>query len=168
MRTLVEDELELLGAMFSSDEDELVVERPTGGGATISVRLRPSSGGEQQRRLMEATLALELSQAYPESAAAVCRLSRSRGMVGDEEAALLEDLTALAAEAASSREPCVYALVEAAIEKLTELNAGGDCPICRDDLFPRGAAPPPPTYVSACFHSFHCPLCCRRAELPGG
>ena len=163
----MEDELELLGAMFSSDEDELVVERPTGGGATISVRLRPSSGGEQRRRLMEATLALELSQAYPESAA-VCRLSRSRGMVGDEEAALLAALTALAAEAASSGEPCVYALVEAAIEKLTELNAGGDCPICRDDLFPRGTAPPPPTYVSACFHSFHCPLCCRRAELPGG
>ena len=113
----MEDELELLGAMFSSDEDELFVERPTGGGATISVRLRPSSGGEQQRRLMEATLALELSQAYPESAA-VCRLSRSRGMVGDEEAALLAALTALAAEAASSGEPCVYALVEAAIEKL--------------------------------------------------
>ena len=51
-------------------------------------------------------------------------------------------------------EPCLFSLVEAALELLTELNCGGECPICREPLFD-GGADGRSVFLSHCFHSCH-------------
>ena len=143
-------ELELIAAMYGEDMT------PTAESG-CSVVLRPQETGQAQR-FVEATLQLHASipMGYPTTAATV-KLVRTRGLLDEEEAALLEAVTAKAAECADNQEPSLFALLECASEQLTAYNAGGVCPVCRDPLFepaePGGA--PRAVFLSTCFHNFH-------------
>ena len=140
----VEAELELLRAMYA-EPDELSVD-----GASVAVVLRPHTGGEEVQRFVEAELCLSLSAPYPTAAAGVT-LRRVRGLLDDEERRLLRVVRARAADEAG--ECCAYSLVTCALDELTEMNIGGDCAICRDELF--GDSGDGGVFLSKCYHSFH-------------
>ena len=150
------DELELISAMYGSEGDDLTVAEKSDSSTVISVCLRPRSGGDELQRYCEATVEILLLATYPESAAVV-RLPRTRGLIDEEEARLLGEAKATAAD--SVPEPCLFAVLEATVSLLTELNAGGACPICREELFgppeddPGGS--PRSVFLSPCFHSYH-------------
>ena len=144
-------ELELLRAMYSG-EDELEIMEEESGAVQLAIRLLPHSGGGAAQRYMVATLAFSLTPLYPESTPHVS-LVRVRGLVDEEEAALLAGVRAHAATLAG--QCCVYELQELALELLTELNGGGDCPVCRDALFGQEAGTDTATYVTPCYHTFH-------------
>ena len=139
----VEAELELLRAMYA-EPDELSVD-----GASVAVVLRPHTGGEEVQRFVEAELCLSLAAPYPTAAAGVT-LRRVRGLLDDEERRLLRVVRARAAEEAG--ECCAYSLVTCALDELTEMNTGGDCAICRDELFGGDGGG---VFLSKCYHSFH-------------
>lgn len=155
-------ELELIRAMYGEEESELRIETCDDKSTIVAVRLRPHSGGEVLQRHVESTIEVTLPCSYPEQAASV-RLQRARGLVDDEEARLLKHVRACAVESAS--EPCLYAVLEAAAALLTEINAGGVCPICRDELFEPSevGGKSPQVFLSSCYHSFHveCLSCWR-------
>ena len=147
-------ELALIAAMYGDEESELRVEALEDGSTIVVVRLRPHSGGEALQRHVDASIQVSLPSNYPEQAASV-RLERARGLVEDEEARLLYQVRTCAEE--STGEPCLYAVLESAAALLTEINASGICPICRDELFEpaNGRNVPPKVFLSACYHSFH-------------
>ena len=140
-------ELELLAAMYG---DDMSSSAP----GCVTVTLRPNSGGEETKRFVAAALSLhaDVSSGYPDTPA-TAKLTRSRGLVDDEEAALLEAVHEKAAECAASSEPSLFSMVEAALEQLTAFNAGGVCPICRDPLF--GEESRAVFLTIDCCHSFH-------------
>ena len=139
-------ELELLSAMFG--DDVKIDEAST----SVTVLLRPSECEDVvKRRFVEATVKLAacIEHGYPEKPASAT-LVRTRGLVDDEEAALLAAVRARAADAAEHGEPSLYGMLEVAQEQLTAFNTGGTCPICREPLAD-GAC----FLTDACFHSFH-------------
>ena len=143
------DELELVRAMYTAEEDELSIEATSDGLTVLQLRLQPQTGGARAQRFMETVLQLRLGAEYPTAPPAV-RLHHARGLLDTEEAKLLGSVRSRAAEMAG--EHCVYALVEHTLEVLTELNAGGDCPMCCEPLFDASAGG---AFLSRCFHSYH-------------
>ena len=85
-------ELELMRAMYSEDDGELVISE-SAAATVLAVRLLPRSGGEKAQRYMEATLRISLLPEYPCQPPAVS-LGRSRGLVDEEEARLLSEVRA--------------------------------------------------------------------------
>ena len=62
------DELELLQAMYTAEEDELRVTRTAPAGTTeVTVRLQPQTGGEKAQRFMEVVLQLQSPTACPQA-----------------------------------------------------------------------------------------------------
>ena len=147
MDDALNDELELIQAMYTAEDDELCITTTTGA-TELAVRLQPQTGGARAQRFMEVVLQMQLGAGYP-SISPVVRLQRTRGLIEDEESSLLQGVNERAAEMRG--EPCLFALVEVVLEKLTELNGGGDCPVCREPLFGGGGG----VYLSHCFHSCH-------------
>mmetsp|Transcript_45413 Transcript_45413/g.119268 ORF Transcript_45413/g.119268 Transcript_45413/m.119268 type:complete len:520 (+) Transcript_45413:124-1683(+) len=147
-------ELEMTCAMYG--EDAKVEQRADG--TVVSVRLEPRSGGDELQRFMEVMVELRLPRDYPCSPACV-KLPRSRGLVDEEEARLLAECTRCAAESAAAGEGTLFTLLESAVELVTQMNAGGTCPVCREPLFEKdedeSGALSPMVYLSQCYHSFH-------------
>ncbi len=157
----LEMELELIRSMYGADEDELTVSLVPDGVSVVSVRLSPQTGGEAAQRFMAATLSLTIPPSYPEDPPSA-EIVRARGLVDEEERELSSSLHARAAESAG--DCCLIALLQEAVELLTDLNSGGACPVCREPLFepPGGASDgscgrrsPHGVYLSGCYHSFH-------------
>ena len=152
--TQVQGELELISAMYTSDELSIV---QSAEGTLVSVKLRPHSGGADLQRFAECVMEIQLSPGYPEAAAQV-RVHGTRGLVEEEEVRLLREVRACVLD--NVGEPCLFAALEAGVALLTEMNVGGTCSICRDELFePSEDEPdsgPRQVYLAPnCFHSFH-------------
>lgn len=150
----VQEELELISAMYTSDELSIV---QSAEGTLVSVKLRPHSGGADLQRFAECVMEIKLPPGYPEAAAQV-GVHGTRGLVEEEEVRLLREVRACVLE--NVGEPCLFAALEAGVALLTEMNVGGTCSICRDELFeasedePDGG--PRQVYLAPnCFHSFH-------------
>lgn len=150
-------ELELLAAMYSEEEHSV---QTSAAETVITIVLRPQAGdaNPHQQRFVEVTLELRVhTPGYPASPAGA-KLVRARGLVEDEEAELLHEVRQRAEQAADECEPALFALVEVAVERLTSLNTGGACPICREPLFDSsGDHLAPPCFLTSCYHSFHTP-----------
>ena len=150
-------ELELLAAMYSEEEHSV---QTSAAETVITIVLRPQAGdaNPHQQRFVEVTLELRVhTPGYPASPAGA-KLVRARGLVEDEEAELLHEVRQRAEQAAYECEPALFALVDVAVERLTSLNTGGACPICREPLFDSsGDQPAPPCFLTSCYHSFHTP-----------
>ena len=150
----MQEELELISAMYTSDELSIV---QSAEGTLVSVKLRPHSGGADLQRFAECVMEIKLPPGYPEAAAQV-GVHGTRGLVEEEEVRLLREVRACVLE--NVGEPCLFAALEAGVALLTEMNVGGTCSICRDELFeasedePDGG--PRQVYLAPnCFHSFH-------------
>ena len=85
--TQVQGELELISAMYTSDELSIV---QSAEGTLVSVKLRPHSGGADLQRFAECVMEIQLSPGYPEAAAQV-RVHGTRGLVEEEEVRGLEE-----------------------------------------------------------------------------
>ncbi|KAL3931218.1 MAG: hypothetical protein SGPRY_001214 [Prymnesium sp.] len=144
-----EHELQLLSAMYALDE-QLTISQPSHHHLHLAIRMLPRAGAAAQR-YMEATLNLHLPPEYPDQPPAIS-LTHTKGLVDEEERSLLAHVRSLSLELVG--ECCAYELLEAGLSALTEMNCGGDCPICREELFPTPTSTPP-TYISPCFHTFH-------------
>ena len=102
-------ELELLSAMFG---DDVKIDEAS---SSVTVLLRPSECEDVvKRRFVEATVKLAacIEHGYPEKPASAT-LVRTRGLVDDEEAALLAAVRARAADAVASLQQVRRGLLQA-------------------------------------------------------
>jgi len=136
-------ELELLQAMFSADELEVAE-------TSVACLLKPRTGGAALSRHVQAWLHIELPPTYPVAPPRV-RLQRTRGLIDREEAHLLRAVLDCTADRPG--ECCLFDLLEVGSDAITEINGGGECPVCCDALC--GDDSGAHVFLSPCFHSFH-------------
>eukprot|EP00931_Biecheleriopsis_adriatica_P099342 TRINITY_DN7379_c0_g1_i1.p1 TRINITY_DN7379_c0_g1~~TRINITY_DN7379_c0_g1_i1.p1 ORF type:complete len:384 (+),score=64.00 TRINITY_DN7379_c0_g1_i1:71-1153(+) len=155
----LDDEIELLTAMYS--EDELTVER-IGAGAKISAKLLPFTAGNTHMQLSCCELHAHIGEAYPQVAPCI-ELGSSRGLSDAAHSLILARLQASAEEYIG--QPMISMLLESGRDLLTEVNGcDSECSICltaiQEDISMQVVRLP-------CFHAFHrsCLIDYCRSEL---
>ena len=145
-------ELETLASMFN--EDELSIDScTTPGRVAVGIMLQPQTGGKDaaSASFVAATLTLALQRdGYPEPGYTVdITLSRTRGLSDANQTSLLKLLHSSVAELSEEGIGCIWTLVDAAREFLSERNVPGECPICLDEV--DGSE----CFRAPCYHCFH-------------
>ena len=132
---LVQDELEMLEAIFS---DELT-HSSDGTTTLLQMACNPRTAGDTA--FCAALLEIRLPSGYP-SARPTCHIERTSCLSDADTARLAEILETTMNELYSGddarEEACCYQLIEAVQEYLDGVNLQGDCLICLMPLFPPG------------------------------
>mmetsp|Transcript_83208 Transcript_83208/g.147001 ORF Transcript_83208/g.147001 Transcript_83208/m.147001 type:complete len:388 (-) Transcript_83208:167-1330(-) len=132
----LEDELELLSAMWS--ENELKIKRSPAEDASavkasLTARLMPLTAGDQGLQHLWCEVHLEVPPDYPEEALLIA-LGASRGLSDQSRCSMLQYLQKISHQLLGG--PALHGILEAASEELTKLNStpSGDCAICLASL----------------------------------
>lgn len=141
------DELGIMQEMFKAEEVAFVAGQGGGFGA-YNLTLGPRTEGHRVAKMrVRVCLTVTLPPGYPDTTAIVT-MSACRGL-SDAGAATVLRRAVEATDAYGA--PCVYAVAEAAIEVLSELNDTVECSICFSALEDSDESYTAP----CCFHSFH-------------
>ncbi|CAE7806394.1 Rnf25 [Symbiodinium sp. CCMP2592] len=132
----LQEEVELLRAMWPEESDLSILHFPDGDPAEIhariSVHLVPHTAGEDHARFVRVQLVLDVPHGYPHKPVQLA-LGASRGLPDSRSEGLVSQLRAASDELRG--QPALYALLQAAQDILTELNVpSGDCAICLVDF----------------------------------
>lgn len=150
----LQEEVELLRAMWPEESDLSVVHFPDADPAEIharvSVHLVPHTAGEDHARFVRVQLVLDVPRGYPHKPVQLA-LGSSRGLPDSRSEGLVSQLRAASDELCG--QPSLYALLQAAQDILTDLNVpSGDCAICLVDFNMDEADP---ALRTPCYHAFH-------------
>lgn len=163
----LEGELELLRAMWSSEE-ELEIQRPTcakceisgdAAAARLVARLAPSTCGEEQSKYIRCEVVIVVPSGYPGNeehpVPPQLQLGSSSGLNDTRRAELLAVLQDLLLCDFAGVEGALPALLQAAQDHLTTWNdegPTGQCPVCLEDL---GDGEHTNTLRLPCYHILH-------------
>lgn len=171
----LDDELELLRAMWSVEEVE--IQRPTcakceisgdAAAARLIARLAPRTGGESQSQYLRCEVVITVPCGYPGEpecpALPQVRVSSSSGLTERRRATLLAALEDLLRSDFAGMPGALPAVLETAQDRLTTWNdegPTGECPVCLVELGGQDASLRLP-----CFHILHtaCFAQCWEAE----
>jgi len=173
----LEDELELLSAMWS--EDELQICRSPAEVAdvvkgSLTARLTPMTAGDEGLQHLWCELRLEIPPEYPDEAPLLA-LGASRGLSDEARNSMLLQLQELSQQLLGG--PALHSVLEAGREELTKLNSApsGSCAICLASLSesPEERSQQSEMQAAAsnvhtpCFHVFHftCLAECWKSHL---
>eukprot|EP00439_Symbiodinium_sp_Y106_P051917 s1818_g6.t3 len=150
----LQEEVELLRAMWPEESDLSILHFPDGDPAEIharvSVHLVPHTAGEDHARFVRVQLVLDVPHGYPHKPVQLA-LGASRGLADSKSEGLVSQLRAVSDELRG--QPALYALLQAAQDILTELNVpSGDCAICLVDF---NMDEDDPAQRTPCYHAFH-------------